>query len=119
MNAWLCCILCLQSCNLQSHVVSAVNLTTSFALAEDNVLMIQGTNARGLVADSDQNMFPFRNTTQPIGRTFVGGVVIAAVGNCGGAALRGSTGTCQWTGGPEAPTGSCEVKISWKTPSRR
>jgi hypothetical protein len=71
-----------------------VELTPTYHLAAENILDVNGTLARGLVADSDGEMFPYRSSASALGRQFNGDVTLAGWGNCGGAYLRGPTGKC-------------------------
>ncbi len=94
-------------------MVSALNLTKSFSLSPDNILELNGTLARGLVADSQQNMFPFRNASRPLGMRFFDEVTLAGWGDCGGSYLRGPTGNCWWDGTANAAVGDCQVQLDY------
>jgi hypothetical protein len=108
---------CLQACNRSTHVEHVLNLTSSFYLAAENILDVNGTLARGLVADSRQNMFPFRNSSGPLGQPFFDNVTLAGWGDCGGSYLRGPEGSCSWDGSDTPPAGACEVQIDYLLPA--
>ena len=114
----LLCLLSVQACNRSTHVVSALNLTSSFHLAAENILDVNGTLGRGLVADSRQNMFPFRSSPAALGQPFYDEVTVAGWGDCGGAYLRGPTGDCLWDGSDMPPTGACQVQVNYLLPNQ-
>jgi hypothetical protein len=84
-----------QACGKKTHVESILNLTGSFSLSPSNLLMLNGTLAKALVADSEQHMFPFRSDSGQLNAEFNHEITLAAWGDCGRAFLRGPTGSCR------------------------
>ena len=87
-----------QACNKTTNTVSVLDLTPSYSLSPLNVLGVVGTLGKGLVADSQQHMFPFRSQDRALGQAFVRNVTLAGWGDCGGAYLRGPAATCSYVG---------------------
>ena len=74
--------------------MSVLHLTPSYSLSPVNVLRVLGSLGKGLVADSQQHMFPFRSQDRALGQAFVRNVTLAGWGDCGGAYLQGPAATC-------------------------